>query len=125
MDPTSTAAQQRAATATSSCVDPPLGLVTLWRAESNALDSVGPLDGTRPPTGGYFADGRFGRAFEMVDDNRNPAFPADAGLARFTIEFWLRSGSTIDPSDPLSRVFVSRVANDGSFLSIGRLPTVM
>ena len=73
------------------CVPPPAGLVAWWRAEGNALDSVGTSHGTLV-NGATFAPGLAGQAFSFdgvddylsVPDSPNWAF----GTNDFTIECW-------------------------------------
>jgi hypothetical protein len=64
------------------CVTPPSGIVSWWRGESNALDSVGSNNGTLQG-GATFATGEVGQAFNL---NGTSAFVqvADAPSLRFT-----------------------------------------
>src|SRR5439155_12611387 len=64
------------------CVSAPLGLISWWRGESNALDSVDSNNGV-PQGGTTFAPGEVGQAFNF---NGTSAFVqvADAPSLRFT-----------------------------------------
>lgn len=82
--------------ARANCTFAPLGLIAWWRAEGNALDTVGNHPGT--PTGGVaFAPGHVGQAFSFNAS-------ADAGIIvppatslnpteAITIEAWIRPAS--------------------------------
>ncbi len=76
------------------CVTPPSGLVSWWKAENNALDSVGTNNGTL--TGGItFTNGKVGQTFNLdgVDDH---VVVADAPSLNFgpgqdfSIEAWIQ-----------------------------------
>ncbi|HEV2210475.1 MAG TPA: LamG-like jellyroll fold domain-containing protein [Verrucomicrobiae bacterium] len=77
------------------CDPPPANLVGWWKAEGNALDAVGTNDGTLLANT-EFAPGEVGQAFSIngsgggVDCGR----PADLELQDFTIEAWIKRGSS-------------------------------
>jgi hypothetical protein len=74
------------------CVDPPAGLVSWWRAENDARDSVGTHHGTLQ-NGAGFAPGKAGQAFSFdgVDDY------VDLGgwfnLQTFSIAMWVKASA--------------------------------
>ncbi|HLX69361.1 MAG TPA: FG-GAP-like repeat-containing protein, partial [Verrucomicrobiae bacterium] len=76
-----------------SCTPPPSGLVGWWRAEGNALDSIGGNNGVI--TGAVsFASGEVGQAFLFNDTNEDIIIPAssnlDVGLGvGLTLEAWI------------------------------------
>ena len=76
------------------CVSAP-GLVNWWRAEANALDSVGTNNGTAGAGVSYTA-GEVGQGFTL---NGTDGVTMDANAANFrtndfTVEFWMKTGST-------------------------------
>ena len=77
------------------CVVPPMGLVSWWRAESNALDSAATNNGTLIGNTTY-GPGRVGQAF--VFDGSGDAVgvgnPANLQLQNLTIEAWIKRAST-------------------------------
>jgi len=84
-------------------VNPP-DKVSWWRAENNALDSVGGNDGTLR-NGATFAAGEVGQAFSFDGINDDVFIPAsgnlDVGLSSgFTIEVW------VNPNDANTQPFV-------------------
>jgi hypothetical protein len=74
------------------CVAQPSGLVSWWRGESNAVDSVGGNDGV-PQNGVTFAPGKVGTAFSFdgVDDVvQLPASPSlYPGTNSFSLAAWI------------------------------------
>ncbi|MBI5773962.1 MAG: hypothetical protein HZA89_09510, partial [Verrucomicrobia bacterium] len=70
------------------------GAIAWFRAESNALDSVGPNHGTLLG-GATFAAGQVGQAFSFSGANDAVSVPANAamnfGSGDFAVEFWCRS----------------------------------
>ena len=76
------------------CFTPPSGLVSWWKGESNAVDSVGSNTGVLE--GGIgFAAGEVGQAFAFNSIIQDVRVPASASLnvgtnAGFTIEGWLK-----------------------------------
>jgi hypothetical protein len=74
-----------------SCVPPPAGLVSWWRAEANALDQAGTNNGTLVGNTTY-GTGRVGQAFVL--DGRGDAVsvgnPTNLQLQNFTIEAWIK-----------------------------------
>jgi len=83
------------------CTPPAFGLVSWWKAETNAMDSVDGNNGTAEgPLG--FAAGQVGQAFFFGDTNADIMIPASANLNvgstnGFTLEAW------INPSDVTQR----------------------
>lgn len=79
------------------CAAPPSGLVAWWKAEGNALDSIGSNHGalSNSPT---FVAGKVGQAFRFDGENdfvRVPHNPElDPGTNSFTIEGWIRTSTT-------------------------------
>ncbi len=74
------------------CAAPPLGLVSWWRAEANALDEVGGHNGTLH-NGAGFDRGRAGEAFSFNGTNSYVEVPDSASLRltnELTIEFWVK-----------------------------------
>ena len=86
---------------------PPLaGLVSWWRAESNALDSVGTNNGF--PTGGItYTNGEVGQAFVLNGSTSYVPVPASPSLdigangSGITIEGWVKPNSQINSGDPI------------------------
>ena len=76
--------------AEASCAAPPTGLVDWWRAEGNANDSVGTINGTLY-NGTTFAGGEVGQAFSFNGTN-NSVTNATPGITNildsYTMEFW-------------------------------------
>jgi RHS repeat-associated protein len=76
------------------CIDPPNGLVAWWRAETNALDSIGTNNGTLQEGAG-FTDGMVGQAFSVDGVSSYVSIPnspsLDAFTSTITIELWLKS----------------------------------
>ena len=69
-----------------------VGLVSWWRAESNALDEVGGNNGI-PHNGVGFATGRVGQAFSFNGTNSYVEVPDSPALRltnQLTIEFWVK-----------------------------------
>jgi hypothetical protein len=75
--------------AQTNCLTPPLGLVSWWQAESNALDSIGGNDG-QVQTGAGYGPGKVGTAFSFD------------GVA-----------SKVDLGDPLSLAFTNSFSIEG------------
>jgi Concanavalin A-like lectin/glucanases superfamily/FG-GAP-like repeat/IPT/TIG domain len=75
-----------------SCTPPPSGLVSWWKGESNALDSVSGNNGTLQG-GVTFAAGEAGQAFSFNGSN-SYVLVADAPALRLTneltVEFWVK-----------------------------------
>src|SRR5207247_9680385 len=77
-------------TISSNCVPTPQGLVSWWRAESNALDSADSNNGTLL-NGTTFAPGLVGQAFSFDGIDDKIIIPDAANLRltnAFTIEGW-------------------------------------
>ncbi|MDB6019741.1 MAG: cell wall/surface repeat protein, partial [Pedosphaera sp.] len=75
------------------CVAPPSGLVSWWRADGNAQDFVGTNNGTL--VSGTYATGKVGQAFSFNDVSTYVQIPASASLnvatnGGLTIECWLK-----------------------------------
>jgi hypothetical protein len=76
------------------CTPAPSGLVSWWRAEGNANDSIGTNNGT--PTGGItYTNGEVGQAFVFNNTTSYIPVPASPGLNvgtnnGFTIEGWIQ-----------------------------------
>ena len=74
------------------CVIPPTGLISWWRAEGNATDAVGVNSGTLEG-GTTFADGEVGQAFSFNGSNSYVQVPDSPSLdfasnGPMTIELW-------------------------------------
>lgn len=76
--------------AQATCITPPSGLISWWRAESNALDSVGSNDGTLI-NGAGFDTGEVGQAFTFSNNNQCVEIPYTNSFAvsNYTIEAWI------------------------------------
>ncbi len=78
------------------CTPPPSNMVSWWKAEDNANDSIGTNHGTMM-NGPTFAAGKVGRAFSFdgVDDYVTiPKVPTwDFGTNSFTINAWFKSNT--------------------------------
>ena len=74
----------------------PSGIVSWWRAEGNALDSIGTNNGALVGGAGYAA-GEVGQAFSLNGTNGYVAIPdspsLDAFATKITIELWLKANS--------------------------------
>jgi hypothetical protein len=75
------------------CTPPPVGLVSWWRAEGNALDQAGSNSGTLN-SGLGFAAGQVGQAFNFTAIGQGVTVPASASLnvgagSGFTVEGWI------------------------------------
>ncbi len=77
------------------CISPPSGLVSWWPGDGNALDIVGPNDGTLF-NGATFAPGLVGPAFSFdgVDDTMDfPETAITSDLQELTVDAWVRHDS--------------------------------
>ena len=84
------------------CVPPPAGLVSWWRGESNALDSVGTNHGTLVGDTTFGAS-RVGQGFlfDGSGDAVDVGNPTNLQLQNLTIEAWIKRGSpTVVSLDP-------------------------
>ena len=81
--------------AAAGCASPPAGLVSWWRGESNALDQAGTNNGVAAGNM-TFAPGRVGQAFvcDGSGDGVSVGNPASLQLQNFSIEAWIKRGST-------------------------------
>ena len=66
----------------------PAGLISWWRAETNALDAIGGNDGTL--TNGGYATGEVGQAFNLNGTNQYVSIPDSSSLRQtnLTVEGW-------------------------------------
>jgi hypothetical protein len=84
------------------CISAPSNLVAWWRAESNALDELGGLNGT--PTGSIsYAPGEVGQGFLFGGQDAAVVlgYATNLQLQNFTIESWIqRTTNTIVSQDP-------------------------
>ena len=90
----------------SSCLTPPSGLVSWWRAESNAFDQLGLNNGTLY-NGASFATGKIGAALTLDGANdhlRIPDHPSLHFTNALTIEGWVYPTS----ANGSTRVIVSK-----------------
>jgi alpha-tubulin suppressor-like RCC1 family protein len=94
-----------------SCTPPPAGLVSWWRAESNALDLTGLANGT--PVGGLsYVPGKVEQAFSFNGTDAEVRLGTSAGnfgTNDFSIEFWIQTSS----ARGLESVLGKRPACDG------------
>jgi hypothetical protein len=77
------------------CATQPTGLIGWWKGEANALDEIGISHGTLQGQATY-ASGRVGQGF-LFDGSGDGAFvgnPLSLRLQDFTIEAWIRRGSS-------------------------------
>jgi hypothetical protein len=92
--------------AQASCVPPPSGLVAWWPGEGNANDIISGDNGTLT-NGAAFAAGEVGQGFSFSTDHAGILLgnPTDLQLQEFTIEAWIRRGSTsVVTTDPTAYV---------------------
>jgi hypothetical protein len=80
-------------TPASGCVPPPTGIVSWWRAETNALDTVGTNNGMLLDAT-VFGPGEVGQAFLFATTNAGVKIPASPSLnlgsgSGLTIETWI------------------------------------
>jgi hypothetical protein len=75
----------------SPCAPPPSGLVSWWRAESSASDSVGSNNGALL-NGASFAAGMVGQAFSLNGSNQCVQVPLSPSLvaSNYSIEAWVK-----------------------------------
>jgi hypothetical protein len=88
-------------TSTSGCVSPPSGLVSLWKAEGNAADSIGGNNGTI--TGAItFVPGQVGQSFNFDGVTGAVIVPASSNLTvqDLTIEGWIMP-TTVNAERPV------------------------
>jgi hypothetical protein len=81
-----------------SCTPPPSGLVSWWKGESNALDSVSGNNGTLQG-GVIFAAGEVGQAFSFNGSNSYVQVPDSSSLRltnELTVEFWVKRQQLAD-----------------------------
>lgn len=92
--------------AQASCVPPPSGLVAWWPGEGNANDIISGDNGTLTD-GAAFAAGEVGQGFSFGTDHAGILLgnPTNLQLQEFTIEAWIRRGSTnVVTTDPTAYV---------------------
>ena len=80
------------------CVTPPPGLISWWRAESNAWDSVG-ANNALPSSGVSYAPGRVGQAFAFNGSSgyvRVPYSPSLLLTNALTLEAWVQTTRSAD-----------------------------
>ena len=84
--------------ATGACDPPPSGLVSWWKGEGNASDTIGTNNGTLSPSGASYAPGMVGQAFRFDGTNGYAQIPDSLALkpANVTVEAWV----WLDPSLP-------------------------
>ena len=82
-----------------SCVPSPSGLVGWWRAEGDAVDSVGANNGTLVD-GASFTSGRVGQAFNFSGNNQYVEVQSISSSLNgpFSLEAWVKPNS--QPADP-------------------------
>src|SRR5450759_180365 len=83
------------------CIPPPTSLVSWWRGENNALDSVDGNNGTLQNGAGFFG-GETGNGFNLDGINDyvlvNASSSLDAGKGSgFTIEGWINPATVAHP----------------------------
>lgn len=78
------------------CVAPPANLAGWWRAENNAVDSAGSLNGSL--LGASYAVGRVGSAFQFDGNDEAVVLgnATDLHLQNFTIEAWIRRADGLE-----------------------------
>jgi hypothetical protein len=88
---------------------PPSGLVSWWRAENNALDSIGSNHGTLQGGAG-FATGKVGQAFNFIPSNQNVLVPNSVSLQPQTlsVEAWVYPRTVGDFNDSFGGVIFSK-----------------
>jgi hypothetical protein len=84
------------------CATPPSGLVSWWRAEGTARDSVAGNHGTLL-NGASFASGMVGQAFSFSGSNQCVQVPHAASLvgSNYSIEAWVKPLAQV--SDPINQ----------------------
>src|ERR1019366_3224041 len=79
----------------------PAGVVSWWRAENNALDSIGTNNGTLS-NGVSFAAGEVGQAFLFNNTNQevkvfaSPSLNVGAGNG-LSLEMWIKPSDAVNP----------------------------
>jgi hypothetical protein len=75
----------------STCSAPPSGIISLWKAEGNAIDSIGSNDGALQ-NGATFSAGKVGQAFSLNGSNQYVRVPNSASLnpsGSLSLEGWI------------------------------------
>jgi RHS repeat-associated protein len=96
------------------CYPAPAGLISWWRAESNALDSAGSNNGSLS-NGVSFADGKAGQAFSFEGEGGTVVAPDSSSLRltdQLTIEAWINPRS-IDSDQALVSKVGGAAGNNG------------
>jgi hypothetical protein len=74
------------------CTQPPSGIISWWRAEGNAIDTIGHYDGTLM-NDTTFGTGKVGSAFSFDGSNQFVQVPDNdlwtLGRQNFTVELWV------------------------------------
>ncbi|MBK7393686.1 MAG: hypothetical protein IPI64_10365 [Chloracidobacterium sp.] len=86
-----------------SCTPAPVGLVSWWNGNGNALDARSRNDGTLE-NGAAYAGGKVGQAFDLGGTGQRVLVgnPASLQLQDFTIETWIkRSSATVLTNNPV------------------------
>ena len=97
---TNTSAPVNFTVTTPICLPRPPGLVAWWPGDGNANDIIGGNNGTLT-NGATFAAGKVGQAFSFNTNHAGVLVgnPASLQLQDFTIEAWIRRGSTAFTTD--------------------------
>jgi hypothetical protein len=103
----------------------PPGVVSLWSGEGNANDSVGGNNGTMTGSA-KFGPGKVGQGFVFDGDNGSGVMlgnPASLQLQDFTIEAWIKRGSTsmVSQNAPNAEIFSYQLDGYAFGLWDGRL----
>jgi RHS repeat-associated protein len=79
------------------CSSAPTGLISWWRAETNAWDSAGTNQGTLM-NGAAFSPGKVGQGFSFNGSNQCIAIPWSPGLVptNYTVETWIKPLGEVD-----------------------------
>lgn len=98
------------------CTVAPVGLVSWWSADGNALDQRSRNNGAME-NGATYTNGKVGQGFELGGTGQRVLVgnPADLHLQNFTIETWIkRSSATILTNNPVPG------SEGGSFFAYGQ-----
>ncbi|MDB6016774.1 MAG: Immunoglobulin I-set domain protein [Pedosphaera sp.] len=104
------------------CSTLPVGLVSWWRAEGNAVDAVGGNDGTL--FSGTYALGKVGQAFSFNNVSTYVQIPASASLnvatnGGLTIECWIKLNNAIAPGDTVTSHPLVEWNNNSGYFGFG------
>jgi hypothetical protein len=104
------------------CVPAPSGLVAWWRAESNALDSIG-INNALSPLGGSYTNGEVGTAFSFGGSSLlafAPSAQLDIGAGEgLTLEGWIRPNTNTPQQQFIAQPLIDWCNRGGNSIGLG------